>query len=177
MPTSSALICTSENLQKKITDRDKNKAKEKNTLTYRLDGEKGKNKMAKITKEQYMQWNEQAKNGFNFDLRHYVIWSEKTLSKRIERAGGDVIEFKIEYFKEFEQKANNYGCKWNVETGRYIPTLTVTIWHPTGTGCYISGGYKERRSLGEPEKTKKYNILCKFSKEIDTDEYIKNMAV
>ena len=132
--------------------------------------------MAKITKDQYTKWSAQAKNGFSLDLQHYVIWSEKTLTKRIKMADGDAMEFKIEYMREYEQKTNEWGNKWSVETGRYIPTLTVTRWHPTGTGCYSSGGYEEQKPLGEPEQTKKYNVLCKLSGEIDTDEYMKKIA-
>ena len=133
--------------------------------------------MVKITKEQYTKWSAQAKNGFVLDLQHYVIWSEKTLTKRIKMADGDVMEFKIEYMKEYEQKTNEWGCKWSVETGRYIPTMTITRWHPTGTGCYTSiGRYEEEKPLGEPEQTKKYSVLCKLSGEIDTDEYMKKIA-
>ena len=59
--------------------------------------------MAKITKEQYTKWSKQAKNGFSLDLQYYVIWNEKTLTKRIKMADGDVMEFKIEYQRECKQ--------------------------------------------------------------------------
>lgn len=38
--------------------------------------------MAKITKEQYIKWSNQAKSGFNLDLQYYVTWGEKTLTKK-----------------------------------------------------------------------------------------------
>ncbi len=132
--------------------------------------------MAKITKEQYTKWSKQAKNGFSLDLQYYVIWNEKTLTKRIKMADGDVMEFKIEYQRECKQKTNKWGCKCYVETGQYIPMLIVKRWHPTKTGSYMSSGYEEEKPLGEPEQSKKYSILCKLSGEIDTDEYMRKIA-
>lgn len=132
--------------------------------------------MAKITREQYNKWNAQANNGFSLDLQYFVIWNEKTLTKKIKLESGNVIEFKIEYHKEFETKTNSYGCKWNVETGRYIPMLNITVWHPTTSGCYASNGWAKSERIGEVQNTKKYNVLCKLSAEINTDEYIKEFA-
>ena len=132
--------------------------------------------MAKITREQYNKWNAQANNGFSLDLQYFVIWNEKTLTKKIKLENGNVIEFKIEYHKEFETKTNSYGCKWNVETGRYIPMLNITVWHPTTSGCYASSGWAKSERIGEVQNTKKYNVLCKLSAEINTDEYIKEFA-
>lgn len=132
--------------------------------------------MAKITREQYNKWNAQANNGFSLDIQYFVIWNEKTLTKKIKLENGNVIEFKIEYHKEFETKTNSYGCKWNVETGRYIPMLNITVWHPTTSGCYTSSGWVKSERIGEVQNTKKYNVLCKLSAEINTDEYIKEFA-
>ena len=132
--------------------------------------------MAKLTKEQYAKWCEQAKNGFILDLRYYLTWGEKTLTKRIKTACGDVIEFRIEYMPEYKQTTNEWGCKWNERTGRYIPMLNVARWRPTGTGCYSSSGYIAEKQIGEPEQTKKYNVLCKLSGEIETDEYMEKIA-
>ena len=136
--------------------------------------------MAKLTREQAKKWNEQAKNGFQFDIEYYLIWGEKTLTKKIKMENGDVIEFKIEYNKEFETKTNGYGCKWNVETGRYIPMLYITHWKPSSSGCYHSSGWEKIETLGSPENSKKYNVLCKFSETVNTDEYMeefkKNIA-
>ena len=132
--------------------------------------------MAKITKEQYNKWANQALNGFTFDLQYYVLWSEKTLSKKVKRVNGDVVEFKIEYHKEFETKTNAYGCSWNVETGCYIPMLNITVWHPTHTGCYSSSGWAKSEKIGDVQNSKKYNVLCKLSGMIDTDKYMKEFA-
>lgn len=133
--------------------------------------------MAKLTREQFNKWNAQAQNGFTFDIQEFCVWNEKTLKKNHKLESGDVVEFRIEYDEEYETKTNEWGCRWNVKTGRYIPMLYIRIWHPSSTsGCYTSNGiYYERYELGEPENTKKYNVLCKLSAEVNTDEYMKKI--
>lgn len=133
--------------------------------------------MARITREQFNRWNAQAQNGFEFDFQYYVIWNEKTLTKKVKVTNGDIVEFKIEWDKETERKTNEWGCCWTVETGRYIPMLYITIWHPSNTGCFTSTGWAKSEKLGDPETSKKYNVLCKLSAGINTDEYIKEITV
>ena len=132
--------------------------------------------MAKITREQYNKWNAQAQNGFQFDLQHYLIWGEKTLSKKIELQDGRMVEFRIVYHNEYETKTNEHGCRWNVETGRYIPMLHITVWRPSHSGCYVSSGMGKYERIGEAQAAKKYNVLCKLSAEINTDEYMPEIA-
>lgn len=132
--------------------------------------------MAKITREQFNKWNAQAKNGFQFDLECFMVWGEKTLTKKIKMENGDIIEFKIEYTKEFETKTNEWGCKWNVETGRYIPMLYITHWKPSTSGCYHSSGWAKTEVLGSPENSQKYNVLCKLSETVNTDEYMEEFT-
>ena len=131
--------------------------------------------MAKLTREQYEKWTAQAHNGFYFDVKYYVCWNEKTLRKTVEMPNGDVIEFKIEYDNEFETRTNEYGCKWNVKTGRFIPMLYIHHWRPSTTpGVYHSNGaWAKRERIGEIQDKKKYNVLCNLSAGIDTDEYMK----
>lgn len=132
--------------------------------------------MARITREQFNKWNAQAQNGFGFDLQYFATWNEKTLTKKIKMDNGNIVEFKIEYDKEFERKTNEYGYRQNVETGRYIPMLYITIWRPTQTGCYTSAGWAKNERLGESETSKKYNVLCNLSARINTDEYMKEIC-
>lgn len=129
--------------------------------------------MAKITREQFNKWNDQAKNGFQFDLQYFLTWNEKTLTKKIKMENGDIIEFKIEYDKEYEKYTNEWKVTRNVETGRYIPMLYITHWRPTQSGCYTSSGWAKSEILGSPENSKKYNVLCKFSETVNTDEHMK----
>lgn len=129
--------------------------------------------MATLTREQFNKWNAQAKNNFQFDLQWFCVWNEKTLTKKIRLDGGKILELKLEYIKEFETKTNEHGCRWNVETGRYIPILDIRIWKPSesGSGCYIQT-HEKSYIIGDAEKSKKYNVLCKFSGELDENQYI-----
>lgn len=126
--------------------------------------------MAKITREQYNKWNAQAQNGFRLDLQYYVGWGEKTLIKSIKQTDGTIIQFKLWYIPEYETKVNEWGCKWNVKTGKQIPMMRIERLVPGHTeGVYSVHTAKDDMPMGEPEKTMKYSTLCKISGMVDTD--------
>ena len=126
--------------------------------------------MAKITREQLNRWNAQAKNGFRLDLNYFLTWGEKTLIKDIKQEDG-YIRFKLYYMPEYETRTNEYGCKWNVKTGKQIPMLRIERLKPLQTeGMYQVLTVKDDVQMGEPEKTMKYSTLCKISGKIDTDK-------
>ena len=127
--------------------------------------------MAKITREQLNRWNGQAKNGFHLDLEYFLNWGEKTLIKDVKQECGGYIRFKLYYMPEYETKTNEYGCKWNVKTGKQIPMLRIERLNPLQTeGMYQVLTVKDDVQMGEPEKTMKYSTLCKISGKIDTDK-------
>lgn len=133
--------------------------------------------MARLTREQYNKWDAQAKNGFHFDLHYYVTWSEKTLIKNIKQDDGSIIQFKLWYMPEYETKTNEWGCKFNIKTGRQIPMMRIDKLVPGSTeGVYIVHTVRDDRPMGEPEKTLKYSTLCKISGEVNTDEELKAIA-
>lgn len=133
--------------------------------------------MPSITREQAQKWDAQARGGFRFDVRHYVIWGEKELRKTVDLPGGRVVEFRIGYRAEFETKTNDYGCSWNVETGRHIPELSVHIWTPGGTeGVYTSHGLGKHIDIGPAQAKKNYKILCQLSETVNTEEYMPEAA-
>lgn len=133
--------------------------------------------MPSITREQAQKWDAQARGGFRFDVRYYVMWGEKELRKTVELPGGRYVEFKIGYCAEYETKTNDYGCKWNVETGRHIPQLSVTVWTPTATeGVYTSHGYGKHIDIGPALAKKNYKILCQLSETVNTEEYMPTEA-
>lgn len=132
--------------------------------------------MAKLTREQYNKWNAQAQNGFAFDIEGYCVWNEKRLTKSIKQPDGSIVKFKIEFDPEYERKTNEWGCHWNVKTGRQIPTMRIDRLVPGSTeGVYIVHTVKEKITMGEPEKTMKYSTLCKISGTVNTDEYLKEI--
>lgn len=125
--------------------------------------------MPSLTREQFNKWNGQAGNGFKFDIQMYVIWNEKRLAKEVKQPDGTIIRFMIHHMPEYEGRYK--------ATGRHIPTLSAERLIPTHTeGCYSVHRIGEDLAMAEPEKTRKYATLCRISKEIDTDEYIKNLT-
>lgn len=133
--------------------------------------------MAKLTREQYNKWNAQAKNGFQLDLQYYMIWSEKTLIKDVQQEDGSIIRFKLWYMPEYETKTNEWGCKWNVKTGRQIPMMRIEKLVPGSTeGVYIVHTVRDDKPMGEPEKTLKYATLCRISGEVNTAEELEAIA-
>lgn len=120
----------------------------------------------KITKEQYQKWSAQAHNGFKLDLNFYLTWSEKQLIKDIKTENGDIIRTTIAYFPEYVTKTNEWGCKWNVRTGRHIPQKTVDRLVPLKSGCYRVIPINKSEPIGEPQNTKKYSVLCELTKEL-----------
>lgn len=133
--------------------------------------------MAKITREQYMKWNEQAKKGFRFDLEYFLTWGEKTLIKDIKQNDGTIIRFNIYYMPEYETIINDYGCKWNKRTGKQIPSLRVDKLLPCSTkGMFQVITVKECEKVGDPQKNKNYSVLCKISERIKTEELLKEIS-
>lgn len=127
--------------------------------------------MSKLTREQANRWNAQAKNGFTFDIEHYVIWNEKGLKKRVPTETG-FTQFKLGYNDEIETVTNEYGCKYNRRTGRYVPTLHISEWKPTHTeGVYSSDGLGQFIPVGAPQDKKNYKVLCDISATINVDDY------
>ena len=79
--------------------------------------------MAKITREQYNKWNEQAKNGFQFDFQYYVVWSEKTLTKKVKMDNGDWYWFDLTWDDTPEWMfgvSYNYFCATDTQNVSWI---------------------------------------------------------
>lgn len=133
--------------------------------------------MAKLTREQLNKWNAQAKGGFVFDYRYYLIWGEKELIKQIDLDDTRVLQVKICYYPEYETRANDYGCKWNVRTGREVPNVHYQVYHREDNSGFLKGyGMGTYEPIGEPQDKKKYNVLCALSATIDLDAIIKKVA-
>lgn len=127
--------------------------------------------MPSITREQAARWNAKAQNGFTLDVRYYVIHGEKTLHQVIDLDGGDKMEVRLLYEEERRKKTNEFGCTWTVRTGRYLPTVHLTRWHPSGT-AWTSQGLGDWITIGEPQTAKKFDVLCKLSATVDASAMI-----
>lgn len=127
--------------------------------------------MPSITREQAARWNAKARNGFTLDVRYYVMHGEKTLHQVIDLDGGDKMEVRLLYEEERRKKTNEYGCSWTVTTGRYLPTVHLTRWHPSGA-AWTSSGLGDWITAGEPQTSKKFDVLCKLSGQIDAAKMV-----
>lgn len=131
--------------------------------------------MPSITREQAARWNAKARNGFSFDVRYYAMHGEKTLHQIIDLDGGDKMEIRLLYEAERRKKTNEFGCSWTVTTGRYLPTVHLTRWHPSGA-AWTSRGLGDWITIGEPQDAKKYDVLCKLSATVDAGKMVHELG-
>ena len=118
--------------------------------------------MAKLTIEQVGKWNEGNKNDFQFDITYYLYHSEKTLSKHIEIDDTHILQCQIMFQSEYKTNKNEYGCTWNTETGRQIPTIHFAYSVKSG-GMLVSHGLGYLHNLGEAIDKKNYKALQGFT--------------
>ena len=127
--------------------------------------------MPRITRDQYNKWNEQAQNGFEFDLRNFLIHGEKELRKEVQLSGGEYVEFRLLWTEEYTKYTNEYGVTRNIATGKQIPTLHHSLWSPSGS-VFASSGMGTWETIGAAQDKKNYAALCKLSAHIDTEQYM-----
>ena len=118
--------------------------------------------MAKLTREQVARWNEGNKNDFQFDITYFLYHSEKTLSKHIEIDETHVLQCQIMFRSEYKTNKNEYGCTWNTETGRQIPTIHFAYSFKSGD-MLVSHGLGYWHNLGEAIDKKNYKALQGFT--------------
>ena len=116
--------------------------------------------MATLTKKQHDLWNSKCKNGFTFDVKRYLVWSEKQIHKYIDLPNGDKLEATIYYTDEYDRYRFT-GVR---------PVLHLQLWHPDGA-FMRSSGIGKTISLGEIQEKRMFNQLCALSGTI-TDETI-----
>lgn len=121
--------------------------------------------MAKITKEQLARWNSKASNGFEFDLKYFLVWNEKRLTKVQDIPNSDdKLETVIEYYEEF----THFGepVVYDIET-------RMTRWTPSKYSEGVYAGIDScHKTLHKGYGKKVYSNLCKASK--DDIEEIQN---
>ena len=111
--------------------------------------------MATITRAQAMKWDADAKKygTFSFDVRNYVIWSEKALVRNTENEDGTITQHKIRY-------AERRGAERFTTVN--VPVHIVNTLYPLESGCYrvIEESCED---IGEATEKKSYATLCKLS--------------
>ena len=122
--------------------------------------------MPTITKVQFDRWNGQLTNGFQLDLKRFVIHGDKEARKTFDLSDGRVLEARLNYYPVYE----------NYRVVGYQPTLDLQLWYPGHTeGMMISHGLGVQHKVGQMQQKKQYTVLCKLSGVV-TDEQIKQIA-
>ena len=100
-------------------------------------------------------YNASCKNGFKFDLPTFILHKEKELYKNIEINNNQILRVSIGYEKENESQ---------------IPTLHLHKGKSKGN-YYSFCGLGQFIPIGEPQKTKRINVLIRLTEKF-TDDYI-----
>lgn len=117
--------------------------------------------MAKLTKEQAIKWDKMLSSGYRFDVRHFMLWGEKTASLKIEVAENKILEGSLSYREE--RKGYRY-------TGRQVPVLHLQMWNVDANGVGISHGLGAWINVGEIQDKKNWKYLCALSAEYPAEK-------
>lgn len=130
--------------------------------------------MATITKEQAMKRQAQAPEGWAYDWKHYVMWGEHQLTRRLEQKDGSVIKATVAWRENYTQHTNEYGCSWRTPSGTHSPELHVSRWVESRTpGIWESFGLgKGERMSAEEHPRKVYKDLCKYTATVTDDQIL-----
>ena len=118
--------------------------------------------MATLTRDQAINWNKMLFNGYRFDVRHFVIWNEKTASLKVELSEDKILEASLSYREERQ------GFR---STGRQKPVLHLALWNVNReTGVGTSSGLGVFLDVGEVQEKKNWKYLCQLSGEYTADK-------
>lgn len=110
--------------------------------------------MAKLTKEQIQKINNNCRNGWGLDLRHFMFHNEKTLFKNIDLDDEHYINFKLEY---------NYNNQITLYFNKF--------YHKTGEDYATSTGLGKSRILDKTQATRKnLNNLIELTDQLTDDK-------
>lgn len=131
--------------------------------------------MATLTKQQYSKWNSQAPQGWKLDAEHYVIWSEKQLTKTIMMPDGTALVATICHRENYKKECNSYGVHYTRPAGTYHTELHVSHFRRCeGSTCWISHGTGAWQALDAGEYARKnYKDLCKMAATVTDDAILK----
>ena len=119
--------------------------------------------MAKLTKEQAIKWDKMLSSSYRFDVRHYMVWGEKTASLKIKLAENKILEGSLSYREERQ------GYQY---TGRQVPVLHLQMWNVDANGVGISHGLGAWINVGEIQDKKNWKYLCALSAEYPAEKIL-----
>lgn len=122
--------------------------------------------MATITKEQYQKRQAAAPAGWQYDFRHYVMWGENQLTRKIPFPDGSVILATVYWAENYRNEVFPSGYSRSVPTGTVSPFLGISrlVESRPGSDVWMSRGTDRREQLSEKEYPRKnYKELCKYA--------------
>ena len=96
--------------------------------------------------------------GYEYDIMYALVHGEHTARRILEISDTEYIEARLVYMEEYETKTSDYGCRWNVPTGRQVPNVHISLWYKK-EGCATSNGLGVWAAIGSPQKSKNYKAL------------------
>lgn len=132
--------------------------------------------MPTITKEQALKRQASCPAGWKYDWKHYVIWGDNVIRRRIWTDKTHFIEASIEYRENLKALPTYDGrSTYNVPAGHHHIALSISAWtyYPENDTASSSGmGHWENLDNGQHPR-KNYKDLCKIAATV-TDEMIMN---
>ena len=129
--------------------------------------------MPSITRAQYQKLNDQAPDGWRFDLQQFVTWGEKSL-KAIHTIDDDHLLIGcLEYCENRADVRTEYGQVFTRPTGFYHIALHLNVYHRSGDVC-IGHGVGVWIDLDHGQHSRKvYKNLCKIAESVSPDDFRK----
>lgn len=128
--------------------------------------------MATITKEQALKRQAAAPENWVYDFRHYVLWGENQLQRKLLQDDGSMIIATVGWQENRKTCRNDYGCTWTVPAGNYTPVVGIRRWTERGSGSdvWTSSGFGISKKLTEEKFARRnYKDLCKFAATVPDD--------
>ena len=127
----------------------------------------------KVTNAQIEKWNSKMGQGFRTDINRLLTWGEKQAHLMLKQEDGKTyLELTLYYEPQYKSVANEYGCTYNVPTGKYIPVVNARKWIDKGTGMLHGYGLGKTFDVGEPCDKKMFSTLQKLTHTIDIHKYL-----
>lgn len=114
------------------------------------------------------------RNGFRFDLQHFMERGEKQLCRFITiRENEKLVKLTLWWRDEATYRKNQYGCTIREYTGNVVPELHCAVWHKSeASPCWVSLGFGGFHSFSEhPSSKRQINALADATALV-TDELI-----
>ena len=117
--------------------------------------------MAKITREQINKINSKCENGFNLDVKYYLMRNDKELVKYIDMSEGRLLEAKLCYMDDVDKIVQDNGITYNQRNGKQRLTIHISLWSKACESGFRSSGMGKFIKLDNVQDKKLMSVLQK----------------